>query len=112
MENGQIIHTLRVAEGVYAELRELPAEMVSDLIKLCSSSKTPGWDIVSRGLALSLKKYGEQTFEPQDLQGPDLERKIGNSKHYMKIRSAWEFLHMPEEDDLADVKKMTVNVRA
>jgi len=103
-----MLHRLTIEGELTADLRELTAEEFAHLAKLTAGSETIGWDLTQRGLALSLVRFGDHTFKAGELAPSGmLEKTITRPKHLMKLRTAWERLHLPDEGDAAHTKAMT-----
>lgn len=103
------VHRLTLEGDLTADLRELTAEEFGHLAKLSSSSDSIGWDLTQRGLALSLVRLGDREFKTGDLAAAGMiEKVIPRAKHLMKLRTAWEALHLPSAEDVADTKAMKV----
>ncbi len=102
-------HRLTIEGELTADLRELTAEEFAHLAKLTAGSETPGWDLIHRGLALSLVRFGDRSFKTGELAPSGmLEKTITRPRHLMKLRAAWERLHLPDERDALDTKAMRV----
>lgn len=103
-------YTVKIEANLEAELEEIPAEQFEQLAKSTAGSSSQGWDLTHRGIALSLRKFGEREFKPADLVGGLLNKAVPTTKHMMKLRAAWEQIHLPSAEDVADIKAMTVRV--
>jgi hypothetical protein len=103
-------YSIRMDEGLYAEMEELPAEQFEALAKSTAGSSSQGWDLTHRGVALTLRKFGNVEYKPADLVGGLLAKAVPSSRHLMKLRAAWEQIHLPSAEDVADIKGMTVRV--
>lgn len=103
------LHRVTIEGELTAELREMTAEEITSLIKMTASSPSAGWDLTQHGVARSLVRFGDRTFKSAELAPSGmLEKVVTKAKHLLKLRAAWERLHLPGDEDAADIKAMRV----
>lgn len=100
------LYEIEVEVGRVVTFRELTVDEFETVVRT-TGDKNAGWELTQAGLRRSLVRDGAEVLDYQKLVGAQLGKRF-STRQLLMLRTAWEQVHVPGEEDLSRVRAMKV----